>query len=219
MSSVNQKLIYAVHDLANQLNGATFAVWDLLRQNPEVKEDLRGKTLESSLTRSIELLRDIQEILNDINVTDFSEEDFGDFGAWLQETSTKFSTEWSKRYSIKVTRNSTIPIGKQLFRESFTLGPRAEENLIENAKKAGATEVHFKFTDQGSYFIFSCQDNGNGMDQDTINKLMLKLYKSEKNHGIGTQFLIDFVHKIGGIAEYHSELGEGTTFLAKVPYN
>jgi signal transduction histidine kinase len=93
-------------------------------------------------------------------------------------------------------------------------------NLISNAIKftnSGGT-VTVSARESGKNWLFSVSDNGKGMTQRDIEKIMGGVSfttsgtEEEKGHGLGMQLVQGFIHKHNSHLEIRSELKRGTTF-------
>jgi signal transduction histidine kinase len=93
-------------------------------------------------------------------------------------------------------------------------------NLISNAIKftnSGGT-VTISARESGKNWLFSVSDNGKGMTQRDIEKIMGGVSfttsgtEEEKGHGLGMQLVQGFIHKHNSHLEIRSELNQGTTF-------
>lgn len=101
-------------------------------------------------------------------------------------------------------------------------------NLINNALKftnrGGNISISSKKVDD-SYWEISIQDDGIGIDSQTLTKLFTPALKEknrygtagEKGTGLGLQLTKDFVKINGGDIHVESELGKGSTFTFTLP--
>jgi signal transduction histidine kinase/ActR/RegA family two-component response regulator len=70
----------------------------------------------------------------------------------------------------------------------------------------------------GKYVLISIEDNGEGIDEEHINKIFDPYYTTkEKGSGLGLATSYSIIKKHGGIIEVHSEPGAGTTFTIYLP--
>ncbi|WP_235954839.1 ATP-binding protein [Cyclobacterium salsum] len=101
-------------------------------------------------------------------------------------------------------------------------------NLINNALKftnrGGNISITSKKVDD-SYWEISIQDDGIGIDRQTLTKIFTPAFKEknrygtagEKGTGLGLQLTKDFVKINGGDIHVESELGKGSTFTFTLP--
>ncbi|QIE58589.1 GAF domain-containing sensor histidine kinase [Rasiella rasia] len=95
-------------------------------------------------------------------------------------------------------------------------------NLVGNSLKynrSSVPSVTTTFAENDSYYIFSVQDNGIGIDakkQEGIFQLFKTTGEKDRNGhigtGIGLATVLNIVSKLGGMISLESELGIGTTF-------
>ncbi|WP_246942704.1 two-component system sensor histidine kinase NtrB [Bacillus pinisoli] len=98
-------------------------------------------------------------------------------------------------------------------------------NLIKNGMDAIQASPN---KNQGSILIktklnqdtveISVQDNGKGMDKETVRKIFTPFFTTkDKGIGIGLSVCLKIVQNHGGVIETKSSLGEGTTFTIVLP--
>jgi len=99
-------------------------------------------------------------------------------------------------------------------------------NLIYNAirYKNGKASILVSLVDEGSEIIFSCKDNGIGIDEDEKDKIFGKFYRSSRvmeiwteGTGLGLFIAKAIVEKSGGRIWFESAHGVGTTFYVSLP--
>ncbi|UCH84653.1 MAG: sensor histidine kinase, partial [Candidatus Latescibacterota bacterium] len=100
-------------------------------------------------------------------------------------------------------------------------------NLVSNAvdacvDSASGDLVKIKSHDRGEDLLFTIEDNGIGMSEDTARRVFDRFYttKSAKGTGLGLPVAKKIVEAHGGNIEVRSSLGVGTTFfvqLSKTP--
>lgn len=102
-------------------------------------------------------------------------------------------------------------------------------NLVHNALKftEKGGEVKVKTDPHGEYVVISVSDNGIGMDDETIRKILdheeqvtsKQGTSREKGTGIGLPLCRDFIERNGGEMKVESKVGEGTTISFMLPIN
>lgn len=127
-----------------------------------------------------------------------------------------------KQIEIKLTSNDNftittfpgawIQILEGLFKNAITHG-FAQTNEGEITLNAALEEAH--------YMTLRFADNGVGMNQEQLENIYEPFYTTIRNRGgtgLGMQIVYNLVvHKLKGSIECHSELGQGTEFIIKVP--
>ncbi len=88
---------------------------------------------------------------------------------------------------------------------------RVKENLIENAVKANAKNLMVHYEMFPNYYTVTCIDDGEGMNKEQLDKLMLRLFAEDQIHGLGTQFIMATAEEHNFVVTYQSELGKGTS--------
>ncbi len=109
-------------------------------------------------------------------------------------------------------------------RGNYRLIYQALQNIISNAIKYtepyGIIEVNLKREE--NYIVCEITDDGKGMTQETRDHIFDRFYKQseyKESNGLGlpiSKSIIDLHH---GTINVESEIGEGTTFTIKLPYN
>jgi len=93
------------------------------------------------------------------------------------------------------------------------------ENIIDNAVKAGASELKISHEMKEYCLVISYEDNGKGMTQDEIENIYMKSSHDGIIHGIGTKVILKAVQESdGAYVNIVSTPGEGTTIRFLVPY-
>lgn len=119
--------------------------------------------------------------------------------------------------------HSSINIDLQECEDVYTVRPMIHSilyNLISNALKYKAPErkavINIKSTQNESYYIFTIEDNGLGIDLGSHRENLFKLYKRFHYHtegkGIGLYLVKLQAESLGGYIEVASELNRFTRF-------
>ena len=100
-------------------------------------------------------------------------------------------------------------------------------NLLDNAVKYSPEGVLVKIftTDAGKYFEVKIEDNGIGMNKDTLHRIFEKFYRAHtgnlhnvKGFGLGLNYVKKMVKAHKGKIKAESTLGKGTCFFIELPY-
>lgn len=94
--------------------------------------------------------------------------------------------------------------------------------LVENAVEAGAQSVSVELKNEAGCLEMCVQDNGPGMDSDTLRRVFDPFFTDGRKHqtrkaGLGLSFLRQTLDQIGGTLRLESELGQGTQVWARFP--
>ncbi|WP_019638825.1 sensor histidine kinase [Paenibacillus fonticola] len=105
---------------------------------------------------------------------------------------------------------------------------RAMQNLLMNAilHNPEGTQINVSLSNENNQFVkITIQDNGVGMDQQTLENLYKKYYRgmssirSEKyGMGLGMAIVKDLIEAHGGYITVDSEQGKGTSFFIILPF-
>lgn len=95
---------------------------------------------------------------------------------------------------------------------------RLMDNLIENAKRAGATEVKISDKVYGNVLCTEITDNGKGMTAEELARVGFNFSTQDGDHGKGSTLLRTLVESNGGVLDWRSEgPGKGTTVRMRLP--
>jgi len=88
-----------------------------------------------------------------------------------------------------------------------------------NEEKKWVVQVRTFLEDDGTV-RFEVADNGCGMDEETKKKLFTSFFTSKEGRGTGLGLLNTqkIVQEHGGTITVNSQLGEGSTFIIRLPY-
>ena len=120
--------------------------------------------------------------------------------------------EFQERTGIQI--GFTIQGGMISFQKDCELGVyRILQEALQNIEKhAHATRVDIQCSLQGTIWIMTVQDNGNGFESG--NEMM----KGQMSNGIGISTMKERANLIGGTLEIQSAPGGGTTLTVKFPH-
>ncbi|NJM24450.1 MAG: HAMP domain-containing histidine kinase [Bacteroidia bacterium] len=98
-------------------------------------------------------------------------------------------------------------------------------NLIGNAIKYHNVQgedpwVNIAVSNSDGHVTIKVRDNGQGISHEHLNKIFDMFYRGtdkSKGSGLGLYIVKEAVHKMNGTLEVESQVGEGTTFLVRVP--
>jgi signal transduction histidine kinase len=95
------------------------------------------------------------------------------------------------------------------------------DNLISNAKKAGATAMSVKFKMLNKKLHISVSDNGKGVDNKMLNRLFKRGETTTNGSGIGLHHIKTIIEKMGGDVKFAGnnveDLGKGACFEVILP--
>lgn len=149
---------------------------------------------------------DIRLNMNIVNIDDF-----------IAKLKTSIESRFSnKNIKIKLENSCSTPV---LFDYERFL--RVMMNLAENARKAIGKEGCFCITvsEKDSFITFIVQDDGEGMDKETMKHIFEPFYSSSKRGGTGLGMVIvkNVVEAHDGHMEVESSPGNGTKITITIP--
>lgn len=96
----------------------------------------------------------------------------------------------------------------------------AIEEKQKNQEKSFDKKISIRSEYKNSLITIEVKDNGTGIDQKDIDKILLPFYTTkEPGHGTGLGLSISYgiIKELGGEIEVQSKLNEGTSVLIKIP--
>jgi len=134
----------------------------------------------------------------------------------------KFMGGNNREIDIKIEVNNNIPVLSDKHRLTFILG-----NLVSNAIRYQNSQIPNPFvaikidtSDTETGIIIS--DNGIGIRKELHNKIFDMFYRvsdASVGSGLGLYIVKEAVTKLNGNIEVQSEIGQGSTFIIKIPNN
>jgi putative PEP-CTERM system histidine kinase len=208
--AVNQTSAFLVHDIKTIIAQLSLLVKNAERHktNPEFIEDMI-RTTSHTVEKMEHLLNQIHNPTQD-DTTEIVE--LGPILLEVYESHKNSKPIPSLEYPEKVIR---INANKEQLKSVIV---HIVQNALDATPKDGEISITSKLA-PGYIFIF-IQDNGYGMNDDFINNLLFKPFKSTKGltgMGIGVYQSREYLRRIGGSISVTSQLEIGTCFTLKIP--
>ena len=95
------------------------------------------------------------------------------------------------------------------------------QDICENFFTAGATKVTIKIISTADYYDITIEDNGSGMSEETVQKVVSPFTTSRtvRKVGLGIPLFIQTCEQTEGFVTIKSELGVGTTINGRMYKN
>jgi len=218
--SKSKNVLFLNHDVNNHL-GIAMGYFDLLLQNnPELQQSSYAEHVTKGLLRAKDLSHELAKTYQDPNILEETEKDFVLIS--VQEHFLKNSKPAYDKlieiYNININLQITmIDEPKSAYLNPVEL-VRLRENIISNALAAGATELDLHLQMKDDYLVATFTDNGKGMNQDELDKIILFQHGDGKVHGVGSRSIVEGASKHGYSISYSSIEGKSTTIRTLVPY-
>lgn len=131
----------------------------------------------------------------------------------------------AKESSIEIVRNFDPAIGevsldpKGIHRCLLNLVSNAIDACVNCPDRSGRVEVRTA-SENGWAVRFDVSDNGCGMDEETQKKIFSRFFSTKGSKGTGLGLLISrkIVEQHGGIIDFVSEAGKGSTFTIRLSH-
>lgn len=196
-------LAFKVHDLRNSIGGALSFLDLLTIENEELASQeyivaaIEGlnHAIEASKEISISIETDCQERPNNNKKGNENDDSLVATSVFtqLKEYMPKEYERLNKKHPIDITYSCTLGSEDKYFAINQSKISSLRENIISNAINAGATEIRAHYEMKEYCFIVIFTDNGSGMSEDEVNKLLLKQLGDGKVHGLGTRAILSAV--------------------------
>ncbi|NQZ22956.1 MAG: HAMP domain-containing histidine kinase [Colwellia sp.] len=218
--SADKNLLFLNHDVNNHLGIALGYFELLIQKNPELQQSSYASLVTKGLLRARDLSHEFAQTYQDSNKLDLSQKDFVLIA--VQEHFLKNSKpayeQLMEIYNIKINLQVTmIDEPKNAYLNPVEL-VRLRENIVSNAIAAGATELDVHLEMKDTYLVATFTDNGKGMNQEELDKIILFQHGDGKSHGIGSRSIVEGASKHGYSISYSSIEGKSTTIRTLVPY-
>lgn len=174
---------------------------------PPVIEPTMVNVSESALSKSMEILEELRELVIHGEAESKGEllliDEFYELcHRTIHSLNTMFNFE-----SISTTDPAPPVMGAQIFISKKHL-IQALENILENAKKGGASKIIFSIDEQSNKIQLNIADNGRGIKQTLIEQISWGY--TSGGSGIGTQIIRENIQRAGGSVLWNSIEGIGT---------
>ena len=129
----------------------------------------------------------------------------------------------AQKQDIEIIFESIRSVTAEIDEVKITL---ALTNLVENAVKYNKDHGYVKVTLDADhqYFIVEVKDSGIGIPEESYEHIFERFYREDKSHsneiggtGLGLSITRNIILMHRGTISVSSELGQGTTFIVKIP--
>jgi len=223
IKTTEPNILFLNHDLRNNVGAAISHAQLLTIDNPELEGEENITAIVENLKKAILLTEEISFSMSN----EKGEESVSENGPLLTtfplnneyfESIKASYKEFSRMYPIQFNISFEIRNGSYFIKLNLDALNALRENLINNSVKAGATiiDVHYEMREYS--LVVTLKDNGQGMDQEAIDKITLSQHGDGLIHGVGTKIILKTAEENGFFISYTSDNESGTTYRALCPY-
>ncbi|MBO7596603.1 MAG: PAS domain-containing sensor histidine kinase [Bacteroidales bacterium] len=223
----NMFISIIAHDLRNPFN-AIIGLTDILRKREAVINDPKANELSGVILQSAKTTYDMLNNLllwcrSQQNTIAFEPEELN-LHYTVDEALSEVKGQAQKKHIMLINRTSTsdtIWADAQMLQ---TVIRNITVNSVKYTNEGGLITVAAEWTPEGIDVII--EDNGIGMSQETVDKLLVVSRNrstvgtaGEQGSGMGLLICKEFISRHNGKIKIESEVGKGTKFIITFPHN
>ncbi len=210
------------HDIKNYIGNSISILRMIKLENPDLVGGECVEIVIDGLYRAIELSNDIAYNIESTTENKKPASNSGmmtvNLNRHLDKKTKPIYEQLRKRTGLTINDTYEILEEDKFIFINHALIMSFRENIISNALKAGATRLDIHHEMKKHYGIATYKDNGKGMTQNELDKIILSLHGDGVICGLGTQSIFKVAEEIGFHVSYTSVEGEGTTIRIIYPY-
>ena len=218
MNEQHQQALLKNHDLKNYMSAAYSNLDLLTRENPQLGSNEHIVSTMNILSCSFEKANEIHSLFGNFSEVPLSSFETTNVQAQLLQHARPFYKKMSGIYSLDITDIYTLLDTPKFRLENEYETMEAEENIVSNAFKAGATRVEIRHHMKEEFMVSTYADNGSGMTQNEIDMFMAARAGDGVRRGMGSRSIMRCVMNHKMPLTISSEKGKGTTIRLVVPY-
>lgn len=213
---IRLSLFKITHEIKNPI-AVCKGYLDMMNVNDSKQVERFVPIIKSEIERLLTLLQDFL-LINKSNI----DLDIMDFNMLIEDTLNKLNP-LLKKNNIKL--NSNLLDDEIFVNGDYNRLSQVLINMIKNSIEAipndGKGRINISSKIKKDSCILIIEDNGEGMNKDTLNKIKTPFFTTKKRgSGLGVSLIYEIVEAHNGKVEYESELGHGTKVILKLPiYN
>ncbi len=205
-----QSLFRITHEIKNPL-AVCKGYLDMFDANNVAKSNRYVGIIREEINRTLMLLKDFSDI-SKLEIV----KSFVDIEMLLDDV----CDEMKLIFNDKITFSSDV-LEQEIFIEAdYDRLKQVLINVIKNAKESieNTGAITLKTYLKKKNYVIEIEDNGIGMDKETLSKVGSAFYTTKKNGtGLGVCFSKEIIERHGGKMIYNSKVGEGTKVQIILP--
>jgi signal transduction histidine kinase len=202
------------HELRNPLGviGNSIYYLNMILKDPDKKVLKQLKILKREIKRSDDMISDLLDFSRVQSPTLIQ----SDLNTLIKNTIAEINIPEQIRFEMEL--DESLPL--------ISLDSKKIEQVIQNMvanaigaiSKQGKVEIKTRKSDDFAEIIF--HDNGEGIPKENLNKIFEPLFTTKaKGIGLGLAIIKNIIESHHGKIEVENKVGEGTTFIIKLPLN
>lgn len=188
----DDSLLYINHDIRNYIGAAISHTQLLTMQHPSLENSPYTSAIVESLNEATELSEKASKLVRNKHGEQELVDSQPDLKTYLLDEAYFSGVDASyeplrKTYSMEVNVSCAIRKGNYAIRLNLEALKALRHNLISNAHDAGATIVNAQYEMKEYCLVVTLTDNGKGMNQESLDKIILAQHGDGILHGVGTK--------------------------------
>ena len=223
----NMFISIIAHDLRNPFN-AIIGLTEILRKRESVTNDSKANELSGVILQSAKTTYDMLNNLllwcrSQQNTIAFAPEELN-LHFTVDDALSEVKGQAQKKHIMLINRTSTTDTIWADAQMLQTVIRNITVNSVKYTNEGGLITVSAEWTPESTDVII--EDNGIGMNQETVDKLLVVSRNrstvgtaGEQGSGMGLLICKEFLGRHNGKIKIESELGKGTKFILSFPHN
>ncbi len=215
-------LAHYVKNILIGLKGGSYVVDVGIKKNNTEKLKAGWKTIKNNINRVADLTQDL------LTYSKEREPEYAlSFPNEIVEDVVELVRDFAKANHITISKETAPDIGEvvvapeTIHRSLLNLVSNALDACMEDEDTSKPFEILIKtYQEPGNMLCLEVRDNGCGMDAETQARLFDPMFSSKGGKGTGLGLLVTkkLVQEHKGTIDIHSQLGQGSTFIIRLPY-
>jgi two-component system NtrC family sensor kinase len=215
-------LAHYVKNILIGLKGGSYVVDVGMKKNDTAKLKTGWQTIKNNINRVADLTQDLltysKEREPEIEPC-FPNEIVDDVVDLVSNTASTSNIKVSKETDTNIGQIDVDP--QTIHRTLLNLVNNAMDACVEDENTSKIFEIHIKtYLESKNMLCLEVSDNGCGMDKETQARLFDPMFSTKGGKGTGLGLLVTgkLVEEHKGSIDINTRLGQGTTFIVRLPY-
>jgi len=202
---LNKDEKFIIHDLRNSLFQAKACLNIALENQPDLQNNVWLERSNAASQRAHDLLNELlMENTQTVETSAESNKVIWNLQEYIETRAIPDFQFLQNSYSIDVNVSLHPPDKTKYVSLNDATIKRIKDNVIQNSINAKSSVLNVDYEMKDDYYSVTFADNGCGMSSGQLDSLLLKQYKKDEIHGLGTQFITATAQDHNFILSYQS---------------